>query len=200
MSTFNPTTDTARLLTNITSSLIRSYTQAKGVSPSGPLRDFLEASMPFGGQMTAWLAHLRTTVGDDEFNQMWEAEIAGEKAFKGPTKDLSGKQDYLDFATQPAFGIMRKYYSDCTPCEEILPAALIDFCTSRLSGEASTGAPPEAPAAAEPEGAPEPAAAEPEGAAEPAAAEPEAAAEPAAAEPEAAAAADVEPAAEAAAE
>ena len=72
----------------------------------------------------------------------------GEKAFKGPTKDLSGKQDYLDFATQPAFGIMRKYYSDCTPCEEILPAALIDFCTSRLSGEASTGEPPEAPAAA----------------------------------------------------
>ena len=46
VSTYNPTTDTARLLTNITQSLIQSYTQKKATSPSGDVRTFLEAHMP----------------------------------------------------------------------------------------------------------------------------------------------------------
>ena len=45
-------------------------------SPTGGVRAFLEASIPFGGLMTTWLAHVRASVGEDKFQAMWKAPSA----------------------------------------------------------------------------------------------------------------------------
>jgi hypothetical protein len=77
-----------RLLTNITQSLIRSYTQTKGAAPIGEMRTFLEEQMPFGGATAAWLAYTREHIGEEAFNKVWEKSVSGEKARGGPTKSL----------------------------------------------------------------------------------------------------------------
>jgi hypothetical protein len=137
-----------RLLTNITQSLIRSYTQTKGAAPVGETRTFLEEHMPFGGAMAAWLAYTREHIGEEAFNKVWEKSVSGEKARGGPTKSLSGKQDYLDFSAKPAFDLMIKYYTlpEGEVCNEMRPEALLAFVDAEL---ASASAPPQQTGAAE---------------------------------------------------
>ena len=141
ISEYNETTDTVRLLTNITQSLIRSYEplvddKGKKVnkkSPTGATRIFLEKNMPFGSQMATWLAHTKQKLGAEEYDQLWDKSIA--KSTRGSTTELSGKQDYLDFAAQPSLDILRKYYvfEEADWCECMLPAKLVEFCDGVLA-------------------------------------------------------------------
>lgn len=141
ISAYNATTDTVRLLCCINQSLIRSYEttvddKGKKVSkksPTGATRAFLEEHMPFRVQMATWLAHTKAKLGDDEFDKLWTETIAESK--RGPTTELSGKQDYLDFAAQPSFDILRKYYVYPQEdwCECMLPAKLGEFCDEVLA-------------------------------------------------------------------
>ena len=113
---YNPTTDTVRLITNITQSLIRSYAE-KGVAPEGDVRAFLEANMPCGEHMTKWLAHLKEKMGDAEFDAMWDKDAT--------SKNQSGNKDYLDFAAKPPFTMMREYYKLEDRCKALLPENII---------------------------------------------------------------------------
>ena len=112
---FNPTTDIVRLLTNITQSLIRSYTGEKGVAPVEGTREFLEQHMPFGAQTQRWLEYLRECKGEAHYEDLWVKKIEAKDARGGPTKNLSGRRDYLDFCAKPAFPIMIEYYN-LPPC------------------------------------------------------------------------------------
>ena len=141
ISAYNETTDTVRLLSNITQSLIRSYEpllddagkKVSKKSPTGATRTFLEANMPFRSQMATWLAHTKEKLGAEEFDQLWDKSVVN--AGKRSVTHLSGKQDYLDFAAQPSFDIMRKYYvlEEADWCECMLPAKLIEFCDRVLA-------------------------------------------------------------------
>ena len=132
---------TVRLLNNITQSLIRSYEplldekgkKVKSKSPTGDARAFLEQNMPFGSQMATWLAHTKEKVGAEAYDKLWDESITNSK--RAPTKELSGNQDYLDFAAQPSFDILRKYYVMEEPdwCECMLPSKLVEVCDEMLA-------------------------------------------------------------------
>jgi len=89
--------------------------------------------MPFRSQMATWLAHTKEKLGAEEFDQLWDKSVVN--AGKRSVTHLSGKQDYLDFAAQPSFDIMRKYYvlEEADWCECMLPAKLIEFCDRVLA-------------------------------------------------------------------
>ena len=136
ISVFNTTTDTVRVVSCIIQDLIRSYKEegvGKDTAPSGETRAFLEANVPFGATLAAWLAHTKAKLGDEEFGKKWKKFLdEGKRATKGQ----SGNQDFLDFATQPAFPIMIAYYTfkdEADWCKEMLPESIIEACDAILS-------------------------------------------------------------------
>ena len=136
ISVFNTTTDTVRVVSCIIQDLIRSYKEegvGKDTAPSGETRAFLEANVPFGATLSAWLAHTKAKLGDEEFDKKWKKFLdEGKRATKGQ----SGNQDFLDFATQPAFPIMIAYYTfkdEADWCKEMLPESIIEACDAILA-------------------------------------------------------------------
>ena len=89
--------------------------------------------MPFASTLSAWLAHTKAKLGDEEFDKKWKKFLdEGKRATKGQ----SGNQDFLDFATQPAFPIMIAYYTfkdEADWCKEMLPESIIEACDAILS-------------------------------------------------------------------
>ena len=135
ISVFNTTTDTVRVVSCIVQDLIRSYKEdgvKKDVAPSGATRAFLEANVPFASTLSAWLAHTKAKLGEEEFGKKWAKFVdEGRRATKGQ----SGHRDFLDFATQPAFPIMIAYYNlkdEADWCKEMLPESIIEACDAIL--------------------------------------------------------------------
>ena len=89
--------------------------------------------MPFGSQLATFLAHVKAKVGAEQYDALWKKSIVDNP--RGPTTNLSGNQDFLDFCAQPSFDILRKYYvlPEADWCECLLPAKLVEACDAMLA-------------------------------------------------------------------